>query len=74
MRRADGAVVHLVVEISWTVDTDEVERAVHRAALLAKTGILALPAVVGETVQSAAAQLALQVWQVTDKDAVLPPT
>jgi hypothetical protein len=75
-RRADGAAVHLVVEISWTVDTDDVERAAHRAALLAKTGITAQPAVAGETVRSAASQLALalQVWQVTDKEAVLPPT
>jgi hypothetical protein len=74
-RQADGVAVHLVVEISWTVDADDVERAAHRAALLAKTGITAQPAVAGETVRSSAAQLALalQVWQVTDKEAVLPP-
>lgn len=76
VRRADGATVHLVVEISWTVDIDDVERAAHRAALLAKTGITAQLVVAGETVRSAAVQLAraLQGWQVTDKEAILSPT
>jgi len=73
-RRMDGAPVYLIVEVSWTVDTYDVERAAHRAALLTKTGVTAQPVVAGATVRPPAADLAfaLQVWQVTDKEAVLP--
>ncbi len=73
-RRADGVAVYLVVEVSWAVDTNDVERAAHRAALLAKAGTVTQAVVVGETVRPAATQLApaLQVWQVTDKEAVPP--
>ena len=42
--------VYLVVEVSWTVDTDDVRRAAARANLLAKTGTASLPVVAGEKV------------------------
>src|SRR5262249_20101993 len=73
-RRTDKIEVHLVVEVSWAVDTNDVERAAYRAALLAKTGITTQPVVADETVRPPAVQLAfaLQVWQVTDKEAVQP--
>lgn len=71
-RRTDGAAVHLVVEASWTVDTDDVERAVYRAALLAKAGVTVQAVVAGPTIRPQAAQLAfgLQVVQVIDKETV----
>jgi predicted nuclease with TOPRIM domain len=67
-RREDGAEVHLVVEVSWGVGPDDVERAVKRAELLAKTGLSTLPVVAGKTVTAEAARLARtwKVWQVTD--------
>jgi archaellum component FlaC len=73
-RRDDDAVVYLVVEISWSIDPHDVERAVHRAALMSKVGVPALPVVAGKTVTDAAASLAqtLQVWQVTDGKTVPP--
>jgi hypothetical protein len=73
-RREDGAVVYLVVEVSWSVGTDDVERAARRAAHLAKTGLTVLPVVAGETVRTSATELArkLQVWQVTDADVIAP--
>lgn len=73
-RKVDKAPLHLVVEVSWTVDTYDVERAAYRAALLAKTGVTTQPVVAGATVRPPAADLAfgLQVWQVTDKEALRP--
>ncbi len=73
--REDGTVVYLVVEVSWSVDTEDVERAARRATRLAKTGLTVLPMVAGETMRSSAAELSrtLQVWQVTDAE-VTPPT
>ena len=73
-RREDRTLVYLVVEVSWSVDTEDVERAARRAARLAKTGVLALPVAAGETVRPAASELAqsLQVWQMTDAE-VIPP-
>ena len=74
-RRADNTPVYLVAEICWTVDSDDVRRAANRACLLAKTGTLSLPVVVGERVGGRAAELAqtLKVWQMTDAD-VVPPS
>jgi hypothetical protein len=74
IRREDGATVYLVVEVSWSVDTGDVERAARRAASLAKTGLPVLPVVAGEIVRPGAAELAqkLRVWQVTDSDVVAP--
>lgn len=73
-RREDGSTVYLVVEVSWSIDTGDVERAAHRAASLAKTGLPVLPVVAGEIVRPGAAELAqkLRVWQVTDSDIVAP--
>ena len=67
-RREDGAEVHLVVEVSWGVGPDDVERAVKRAELLAKTGLSTLPVVARKTVTAEVARLARtwKVWQVTD--------
>jgi hypothetical protein len=73
-RRTDGTAVYLVVEVSWTVDTDDVERAAQRAAFLAKTGHIVMPVVAGEKINPAAARLAhtRHVWQVTNEE-VVPP-
>jgi hypothetical protein len=73
-RKGKGTPVYLVVEVSWTVDTDDVERAARRASLLAKTGVSVLPVVAGKTVRPKAARLsqAWHVWQLTDADVVAP--
>jgi hypothetical protein len=73
-RREDGTTVYLVVEVSWSVDLEDVERAARRAMFLAKTGLVALPAVAGETIRPRAAELAqtLHVWQITDADVIAP--
>ena len=63
-RKPDGATVYLVIEVSWKVDADDVERAARRADLLAKTGLTVFPGVAGETVGPGAARLAQarQAW------------
>jgi hypothetical protein len=73
-RREDGSTVYLVVEVSWSIDTGDVERAARRAASLAKTGLPVLPVVAGEVIRLGAAELAqkLRVWQVTDSDVIAP--
>jgi hypothetical protein len=73
-RRSDGAEVFLVVEVSWGVGPQDVERAIRRAALLAHTGPPALPVVAGKWVTPEAAQLARtqQVWQLTNGRAIRP--
>jgi len=73
-RREDGAEIYFVVEVSWGVGPHDVERAVHRAALLAQLGAPALPMVAGKTVTSEAARLlrTMPVWQLTDGQ-VVPP-
>src|SRR5262245_105586 len=43
IRRDDRASVYLVVEVSWTIDTDDVRRAASRANLLGKIGTPVLP-------------------------------
>lgn len=72
--REDRTLVYLVIEVSWSVDTEDVERVARRATRLAKTGLSVLPVAAGETVRPAAAELAqrLQVWQITDAE-VIPP-
>jgi hypothetical protein len=71
-RRSDGAEVFLVVEVSWGVGPQDVERAIRRAALLGHTGTPALPVVAGKWVTPEAAHLARtqQVWQVTNGRAI----
>jgi uncharacterized protein YoxC len=73
-RREDRAEVYLVVEVSWGVGLSDVQRASERAALLARTGLRALPVVAGFWVTPEAQEpaRALQVWQVTD-GRVAPP-
>jgi len=73
-RRSDGAEVFLVVEVSWGVGPQDVERATRRAALLAHTGPPALPVVAGKWITPEAAQLARtqQVWQLTNGRAIRP--
>jgi len=73
-RPEDAAEVYLVVEVSWGVGPQDVERAVRRAELFAKTGAPTLPVVAGKTVTAEAARLAqaMKVWQVTDGQLVSP--
>jgi hypothetical protein len=74
-RRSDGTAVYLVVEVSWAVDTHDVERAASRALLLGKTGTTTIPVVAGKKIDERAAVKAkeLRVWQLTD-DAIIDPT
>jgi hypothetical protein len=67
-RRQDDTEVYLVVEASWQVDVEDVERAAERAALLGRIGKATVPVVAGKTGTEAAARLAqtVRVWQVTD--------
>jgi hypothetical protein len=73
-RQEDGKDVYLLVEVSWGVGTHDVERAVERAALLARLGTAVIPVVAGKRLAGDAIHLARtrQVWQVTDGYA-LPP-
>ena len=73
-RLTDGAPVYLVVEVSVGVGLGDVQRALRRAALLARTGVAALPVVAGEwvTPEAADAAHAQHVWQITDGRAVAP--
>jgi hypothetical protein len=73
-RRDDGSEVYLVVEVSWGVGTEDVERAVRRASLLAQTGLQTLPVVAGEHITDEAAELAraMHAWQVFDGQVISP--
>lgn len=73
-RRKDRTLVYLVVEVSWTIDLEDVERAARRSAHLAKTGLSALPVVAGETVRPGVTDRAqeLKVWQMTNAALVEP--
>jgi len=73
-RLTDGAPVYLVVEVSVGVGLGDVQRALRRAALLARTGVTALPVVAGEwvTPEAADAAHAQGVWQITDGRVVAP--
>ena len=73
-QRSTGTQIYLLVEISWGVGVDDVQRAAARASLLAKTGEHVIPAVAGEWVTPDAQQLApgLGVWQFTPSRVVAP--
>lgn len=73
-RREDRTLVYLVVEVSWTIDLEDVERAARRSVHLAKTGLSVLPVVAGETVRPGVADRAqeLKVWQMTNAALVEP--
>jgi hypothetical protein len=66
--------LYLVVEVSWGVGIQEVERAVERAAFLARTGAPTVPTVAGSWVTHDAQVAARdkKVWQVTDGRTVPP--
>lgn len=72
--REDRKLVYLAVEVSWTVDLEDVERAARRGAYLAKIGLSVLPVVAGETIRPGAADRAqeLKVWQMTNAALVEP--
>lgn len=57
-RKRDNAEVYLVGEVSWVVDTTDVERAWRRAELLSRLGVKAVPVVAGRTITEEADQLA----------------
>jgi len=71
---ADGTEVYLVVEVSWSVDPHDVERAVQRAALLARMAVAVIPVVAGARLTAEAGRLAHQhqVWQLTDGHTIPP--
>jgi hypothetical protein len=73
-RREDGTDVYLVVEVSWGVGPHDVERAIRRAALLARLGTSVFPIVAGKSLTAEAIRLARtqQVCQVTDGYAIPP--
>jgi archaellum component FlaC len=56
--RRESSPLYLAVEISVRIDTDDVERAVRRQALLTQAGYQALPVAVGESVHELAETLA----------------
>ena len=67
-QRDDGSEIYLIVEVSWGVGPQDVERAVRRAKLLSKAGLSTVPVVAGRKITKEARQLAQQqhVRQVTD--------
>lgn len=73
-RRGDEE-LWLVVEVSYTVDTHDVERAVKRSGILARTGRRALPVVAGKRVHvdADAAIAELGVWRVVNGRVEEPP-
>lgn len=64
----EGADVYLVVEVSWVIDQEDVERARDRAILLERTGVRALPVVAGRVMHPAVEEVARAagVWRVLD--------
>jgi hypothetical protein len=73
-RGKGGPDVYLVVEVSWGVGVNDVDRAVQRAALLSQLGTPVIPVVAGRWVNPDAAQFAQQsrVWQLRN-GSVVPP-
>jgi hypothetical protein len=72
---SDLTEVWLVVEVSATIDHDDVERAVRRAEALARTGITTVPVVAGEAIsdQTAASARRSGVW-VVENGRTQPPS
>ena len=73
-RLEDETEVYLLVEVSWGVGRQDVERAVQRAALLARLGTPVIPVVAGKRIPPTVARLAhkQQVWQLTNGRAIPP--
>lgn len=59
-RRDDGQDVYLLVEVSGRIEPYDVERAVERAALLAKLGRPVVPVVAGRRIEADVADLAAE--------------
>ncbi len=70
----DGEEAYLLVEISWGIGVEDVERAVKRAAVLRKTGRRVIPTVAGHWITEDARAMAesYRVVQITDGRAVWP--
>lgn len=68
IRREDRAEVYVVVEVSAGIGADDIRRAADRAAVLAKLGRPAIPAVAGQRIDPDPAELARSrgIWQVLD--------
>lgn len=66
--KEDGNQVYLTIEVSWGIDSHDVERALRRAALLSKLGTPTLPVVAGRKTSNDVTALAQakQVWLVID--------
>ena len=66
--RSTGQQAYLVVEVSWSVERDDVVRAHRRAGILGRVAGLTLAAVAGKSITAEARELAerLSVLQVTD--------
>ena len=73
-RREDRAETYLVVELSWGVGPDDVERAAQRAKLLAQLGTPTMPVAAGKAITSEAADRGrrLGTWLVLDGRAISP--
>lgn len=73
-RREDGAEAYLVVELSWGVGPDDVERAAQRAKLLTQLGTPTISVAAGKAITAEAADLArrLGAWLVLDGRAISP--
>jgi len=51
-RKADGQETVLVIEISWTLASSDVERAMQRAKILSQRGFVAIPIVAGREIDN----------------------
>ncbi len=73
-RRDTQQEVYAIVEVSWGVGVEDVERASERAALLARLGLPTVPVVAGTwiTPDAVAVARAKKVWQVTDGRLLAP--
>lgn len=69
-----GGEVYLLLEVSWGVGPDDVQRAVRRAGLLEKLGTTVIPVVAGRTLTGEAIESARekQVWHLLDGQ-MIPP-
>lgn len=57
-RKTDGQEVGLVIEVSWVIAPNDVERAVQRAKILSQRGIVATPVVAGREIDDEAREAA----------------
>jgi len=57
-RKTDGQEVVLVIEVSWVIVRNDVERAVQRAKILSQRGVVATPVVAGREIDDEAREAA----------------